>query len=56
MVISYKVYEMSLLEISLISFEMTTSVWFCLSYDSRAPDKREYLMIISALPVHQRGL
>ena len=32
-VISYKIYETSLRRISSISYEMTTSVRFCLSYD-----------------------
>ena len=33
MVISHDNYEMSLWQVSLISYEMTTSVKFCLSYD-----------------------
>ena len=32
MVISYEVYEMSLRRVSYISYEMTTSVRFCLLY------------------------
>ena len=34
MVISYEIYETSLRRVSQISYEMTTSVRFCLSYDS----------------------
>ena len=34
MVISYEIYETSLCRVSKISYEMTTSVRFCLSYDS----------------------
>ena len=33
MVISYEIYETSLRRVSYISYEMTTSVRFCLSYD-----------------------
>ena len=32
-VISYEIYETSLWQVSYISYEMTTSVRFCLSYD-----------------------
>ena len=33
MVISYEIYENSLWRVPLISYEMTTSVRFCISYD-----------------------
>ena len=33
MVISYEIYEKSILRVSEISYEMTTSIRFCLLYD-----------------------
>ena len=41
MVISYEIYETSLLQVLKISYEITTSVRFCLSYD---PLKRDFIM------------
>ena len=38
MVISFEIYETSLRRVSYISYEMTSSVRFCLSYDRFKPD------------------
>ena len=48
-VISYEIYETSLRRVSLISYEMTTSVRFCLSYVPLKWDFFAFKMIIISI-------
>ena len=49
MVILYEIYETSLRRVSLISYEMTTSVRFCLLYDPFKWDYIAFKMIIISI-------
>ena len=48
-VISYEFYETSIRRVSYISYEMTTSIRFCLSYDPSKWDLIAFKMIIISL-------
>ena len=52
MVISNEIYETSLWRVSYISYEMTTSVKFCLSHDPLKWDFISFKVIIT--PIRQR--